>query len=137
MRRPLTLLAAGVLVAAPLPVGAHHSFSMYDPSKAVVLKGAVKSFNWTNPHAVILVTASPDGVGTPDVWTVELTSPGNLTRIGWTRTTLAPGDKVTVEISPLRSGQHGGGFRRITLPDGRVMRGTVNDLQDVPDPAAR
>ena len=133
MRRILPILATAFAACAGPLAWAHHSFSMYDTSKPVVLKGAVKAFNWSNPHAVILVTGSPDGAGAPDIWTVELTSPGNLTRLGWTRTTLTPGDKVVVEISPLRSGQHGGGFRRLTLADGRVMRGTVNDLSDGPD----
>jgi hypothetical protein len=51
------------------------------------------------------------------VWSVELTSPGNLTRLGWNRMVLKPGDRVAVDINPLRDGQHGGGFRKVTLLD--------------------
>ncbi|HEV8517524.1 MAG TPA: DUF6152 family protein, partial [Burkholderiales bacterium] len=50
-------------------------------------------------------------------WVVELTSPGNLVRSGWTRTIVKPGDKVTAEVHQLRDGTKGGGLRKITLVD--------------------
>jgi len=85
---------------------------MFDPSKARSLRGVVREFRWVNPHVSLFVLAdAPDG-GKPEVWAVELTSPGNLTRLGWNRRSLKPGDKVLVEINPLRNGQHGGGLPR-------------------------
>jgi hypothetical protein len=45
-----------------------------------------------------------------------------LTRSGWSRTSLKPGDHVTVEFNPLRDGSHGGGLTKITLKDtGQVL----------------
>ena len=131
MSRRLLIVAAIAACAAPLSAAAHHSFAMYDLSRLVTLKGAVKTFRWSNPHAIVEITGSVDG-GPVDTWTVEMTSPGNLVRLGWTRTTLVPGDKVTVRMAPLRNGQHGGGFRGITLADGRTMQGSVGDLEDAP-----
>jgi len=95
---------------------AHHSFAMFDPAKVVTLQGRVKEFRWVNPHVSLFV----DVAGPPaqaGVWSVELTSPGNLTRLGWNRMVLKPGDRVAVDINPLRDGQHGGGFRKVTLLD--------------------
>lgn len=114
---------AGALIAPPSAVYAHHSFSMFDATRIVTLKGVVKEFQWTNPHVVIWVYTDAES-GPPALWSVELTSPGNLTRQGWTRQQFKPGDKVEVDINPLRDGEHGGGFKKITdLATGKVLSG--------------
>ena len=125
-------LAAGALLlstALAAPALAHHSFAMFDFSRTVSLKGEVKEFQWTNPHVILWIVGSPGPGVAPDEWTVELTSPGNLTRMGWTKRTLNPGDKVEVDFSPLRDGKHGGGFRRVTLANGQVMTASLRDLE--------
>lgn len=116
MRSLIPAVAAAALLAAGA-AGAHHSFAMFDPNKVVVLDGAVKEFAWTNPHVNIRLMVKPTGGGDPQLWTIELTSPGNLTRAGWTRHSVSPGDKVSVTIAPLRDGTHGGGFKALTLID--------------------
>jgi hypothetical protein len=120
---PLTIGAAALLAA--FPVEAHHSFAMFDQQKVMTLNGTVKEFRWVNPHSAIFVKV--DGSDDPDkLWSVEMTSPSNLTRRGWTRDTLKPGDRISVEINPLRDGRHGGGFRSATLLDsGRVLGGNL------------
>ena len=58
------LAAAAALVTASLSVGAaaHHSFAMFDMGKEVTVKGKVKKFQWTNPHAYIqLVSKDASG----------------------------------------------------------------------------
>ncbi len=112
-RRPLALAAALAALAAGAPALAHHSFAMFDFSRTVTLKGVVKELQWTNPHVILWVETTP-GAG-QEVWSAELTSPGNLTRNGWSKRTLKPGDKVAVDISPLRDGGKGGGFRKAVL----------------------
>jgi hypothetical protein len=119
-------LATALAASAALLAGgasAHHSFAMFDPAKVVVLDGAVKEFSWTNPHVTIVMMVKPKAGGEPETWTVELTSPGNLTRAGWSRTTLKPGDQAEVTIHPLRSGQKGGGFLSLKTASGQVFRG--------------
>ena len=96
---------------------AHHSFAVYDPNKIQTLKGTVKIFQWTNPHTVIWIMVQPEGGGAPQEWTIETTSPGVLTRSGWTRKSLKPGDRVGVDFHPLRDGSHGGGLTSVTLLD--------------------
>ena len=114
---------ACALLAAPGVGQAHHSFAMFDATKVVTLKGVVKEFQWTNPHVVIWVYANGQGTP-PELWSVELTSPGNLTRQGWTRQQFKPGDNVSIEINPLRDGGHGGGFKQITnLVTGQILGG--------------
>jgi hypothetical protein len=117
--------AVPVLLLTGSAVLAHHSFAMFDPDKTMTLTGTVKEFRWVNPHSAIFVKV--DGSDDPDkLWAVEMTSPSNLTRRGWTRTTLKPGDRISVEINPLRDGKHGGGFRTATLLDsGRVLGGSL------------
>src|SRR5665213_747481 len=109
----LTLAYCGVAAA-------HHSFAMFDQSKNLPLKGTVHDFQWTNPHAFIDVDV-PNTTGGTDLWKVELNSPNNLKRQGWKSTLMAPGDKVTVVINPLRDGAKGGLFVAVTLADGKVM----------------
>jgi hypothetical protein len=116
------MLVFGICVAA-LPALAHHSFAVYDHSKTLTLKGTVKTFQWTNPHVVVWVMVQPEGGGEPQEWSMETTSPGVLTRSGWTRKSLNPGDRVSVEFSPLRDGSHGGGLSSVTLLDtGQVLK---------------
>jgi hypothetical protein len=73
-----------------------------------------------------LSTAPPDAQS-QDLWTIELpTSPGNLTRMGWDKHSLKPGDRVVVEINPLRNGKHGGSFKKATLIDsGQILIATA------------
>ena len=113
--RPLALIAACAVLVGAAPASAHHSFAMFDFDKTMTLKGVVKELQWTNPHVILWVETTPAPGGGPEVWSAELTSPGNLTRNGWTKRTLKPGDKVAVDISPLRDGGKGGGFRRAVL----------------------
>jgi hypothetical protein len=115
--KQVALLSGLAAAAASGPALAHHSFAVYDKTKVITLKGDVKAFQWTNPHCVIWFVVKPEGGGAPQEWGVETTSPGVLTRSGWTRNSLKPGDHVAVEFSPLRDGSHGGGLNSVTLLD--------------------
>jgi hypothetical protein len=111
------IILAVAAAASWAPAYAHHSFAVYDRSKVLTLKGNVKSFQWTNPHCVIWVLVQPEGGGEPQEWSFETTSPGVLTRGGWTRNSVKPGDRVAVEFYALRDGSHGGGLSAVTLVD--------------------
>jgi hypothetical protein len=105
------------LIGAASSAWAHHSFAMYEPTKTLTLKGTVKTFQWTNPHVVIWIVVQPEEGGAAQEWSIETTSPGVLTRGGWTRQSIKPGDRVSVTFSPLRDGSHGGGLNSVTLLD--------------------
>jgi hypothetical protein len=99
---------------------AHHSFAMFDMSKTLTLSGTVTNFEWTNPHSWIWIQV-PDGKGGSQLWGLEGQAPGELTRHGWTRHSINIGDKISVQIHPLKDGQLGGSFRVVTLADGTVL----------------
>jgi hypothetical protein len=117
----LKQMSMGIMLAAMAGAGppavAHHSFAMYEPTKTLTFKGTVKSFQWTNPHVVVWILVQPDGGGAVQEWSLETTSPGVLTRAGWTRQSLKAGDRVSVTFSPLRDGSRGGGLNSVTLLD--------------------
>jgi hypothetical protein len=114
------LFGAAVVVACGVSAFAHHSPAAFDRSKEVKLVGTVKEFRWQNPHTWIEVLV-PDEKGKDVLWGVELTSPTYLIRAGWKSNTIKPGDKVTVLVNPVRSGEPAGIFRSLTLADGRVL----------------
>lgn len=118
------LLASVLLGAAALPALAlaHHSFSMFDAQKEVVLKGKVKDFQWSNPHTWIQLDVA-DASGKVVEWSIEGGSPNLVGRQGWKRNTFKPGDEVVITVHPLRDGQPGGSFVRAVLPDGRKLGG--------------
>jgi hypothetical protein len=108
------------LTAVAVPVFAHHSFAMFDNQKDMKLEGTVKEFQWTNPHTWIqLMVTGPDGKVTE--WSIEGGSPNGLRRQGWRAEVIKPGDKVTVMIHPLKSGEAGGSLVNVKLPDGKML----------------
>jgi len=113
------------------PALAHHSAAGIDRSKSVTLVGTVRQFGWTNPHSWMEVDV-PGDAGTMVTWKVEMTSPAFLVRAGWKSTTVKPGDKVSVVVRPLRSGDPGGLFVSVTLPSGQVL----GERAVLPAPAA-
>jgi len=120
MRKLLLGCACVLLVASVAPVLAHHSPAAFDRTKEVKLVGTVKEFRWQNPHTWIEVIV-PDEKGKDVVWGVELMSPTYLIRAGWKSNIIKPGDKVTVVVNPVRSGEPSGIFKSLTLADGRVL----------------
>ena len=120
MKKLLLGCACVLLATSGAPVLAHHSPAAFDRSKEVKLVGTVKEFRWQNPHTWIEVLV-PDEKGKEVLWGVELTSPTYLIRAGWKSNIIKPGDKVTVVVNPVRSGEPSGIFRSLTLADGRVL----------------
>ena len=114
-------LALGALLTASvaLPVAAHHSYSMFDMNRTVVLNATVTQFRWQNPHAFIRVTVPANGQ--TEEWSIEMTSPNNLAQEGWTRTTLRQGDRVQLYVHPLRSGARGGAYAGVRKADGTTL----------------
>ena len=115
----VAIFLAAMLAGAGLLM-AHHSFSMFDTTKSVMLSGAVTTFEWTNPHGYIEIDV-PEAGGGVKHWSVEMGSPSILMQSGWKFKDLKAGDKVTVSVSPLRDGRPGGLLVQATLPDGRVL----------------
>jgi Family of unknown function (DUF6152) len=103
---------------------------MYDRVNLIVLDGTIKVMKWRNPHVTIDFVNDATAEQPSRTWTVEVSSPGVMTRSGWTKRSLNPGDRVKVQIAPLRDGMSGGLMRQITLLDsGQVLKWTFADSE--------
>jgi Family of unknown function (DUF6152) len=119
MRIRLAVIATALGLAAGA-AAAHHSFAVFNMQTEVSITGVVKEVQWTNPHIFIWVDVTGEN-GEVVTWGLEGMSPNFLARRGWTRTTLEPGDEVTVSLRPLVNGDPGGMFMSTTTPDGVVL----------------
>ncbi len=121
MRKMIGGLAVAIMALSAMPAAqAHHSFAMFDQGRKVVLKGKVQEFQWTNPHAFIELVVT-EASGKTAHWSLELNSPNNLKRQGWSRNSLKPGDEISVTFNPLRNGKQGGLFNSLVKADGKVL----------------
>jgi hypothetical protein len=121
VRGALFRAAAAVIGLAATGIAmAHHSFAMFDNEHQIKITGTVTKFDWVNPHIYIFLTGGEAGKEAK-AWTIEGASPGILNRIGWKFNVVKAGDKVTLIVAPLRSGDAGGLLKEITLADGRVL----------------
>ena len=112
-------VSVGALVVAT-HVNAHHSGVAYDRDREITVRGEVKEWRWSNPHAWLQMYVADDK-GEAVLWSIESTSPNILVRQGWKRTSLKPGDKVQVVLRPMRDGTPGGSMIRAILDDGTVL----------------
>ena len=125
----MAVLLAG-FAAIDGPSFAHHGNAAFDLGTPVVLKGAViTEFRWINPHPLIKADYKDDK-GTVQQWTMELGSTVSAQLIGWTRTTLLPGDVVTLYVWQSKTGEPVGRFNKVDLPDGTTMRDTQTGADD-------
>ena len=109
------------LLVAQAPVRAHHSFAAeFDAKKSVTLTGTVAGIKWTNPHAHVAVDVK-DQNGKVISWDFEMGSPNALMRRGWSRSSLKPGDVITVSGYLAKDGSHVANARSVTLGDGRKV----------------
>jgi hypothetical protein len=115
-----TFLALAASGAAP-PASAHHSGAMFDRTRVIEIRGVVKALAWTNPHASFKVEVPGSSGGEAQLWFIEMNGVSNLVQEGWKRTTIKPGDQVSVKVNPLRDGRFGGWYLSITLADGKTL----------------
>ncbi len=122
---PLVALAIATLSLAGA-AQAHHSAAMYDAANPIEISGTVKAVRWVNPHVQVDVAVDAANGAQARTWQLEASSPGVMTRAGWSKRTLNPGDKVTFLVHPHRSGEASGIFRRVTLPSGKTLVWLMN-----------
>jgi hypothetical protein len=126
-------IAAVCAIAAGISsVAAHHSTTMFDHSKTLTINGSVVELRWVNPHVTVSVNGTIKEGDAPDVWLMEMTSPGNLVRAGgWRRDAVKPGEKVEVVFSPLRDAEKkGGALKKLTvLATGEVFTANIREQE--------
>ena len=116
----MSLTACALWIGLAASALAHHSMNGFDRAKTITITGTVKQFKWANPHSWIELEVVNDK-GVAELWNVEMTAPGVLARNGWKSTMLKPGDKVTMGVHPMVSGEIGGQFVSVTFPNGLTM----------------
>jgi hypothetical protein len=120
-----TKLTAGVLLAGVLAVSspalAHHGNAAYDGSVTLLKDATVTRLSWQNPHTIVQFDVKDDN-GEPVHWAAELGSPSALALIGWTKTSVSPGDVITVYIHQAKTKSPVGRIEHIVLADGSILR---------------
>jgi hypothetical protein len=114
-------LAAAALLLGPSAVLAHHGAATFDTVGEITLKGTVTEWVWSNPHSILRIDVKGED-GTVKNWSVATANVADLSKRGWTRKTLNPGDVVTVLIQPAKSGAPVGMIRNVVLADGRKLQ---------------
>jgi hypothetical protein len=129
-RTLLSLAAAAVVLAAAIPVFAHHSFSAeFDSTKPVTLTGVVTKVEWQNPHTYFYVDVKDPQTGKVANWACEMGSPNGLVRQGWTRETLKVGTVVSVEGKRAKDGSNKANATNV-LVDGKKLGAASSEGQN-------
>lgn len=124
--RVMKMLGIACLMAATLvnAAQAHHSVSMFDTSKTVLIEGTVKDWNWTNPHSWLQLMVLSDGKQVEAGY--ELRSPNALLREGFAEDSFHLGDRVRVLAAPRRDGSVGGMLLCVRTAEGRWLGSDPN-----------
>ena len=125
----MVLVFAGI-AAIDSPSFAHHGNAAFEVGTPTVLKNAVVTeFVWINPHPLIKADYKNEK-GEVEHWIMEMGSTVSAQLIGWSRTTLAPGDVVTLYVWKAKTGANAGRFNKVDFSDGTTMRDTQTGGDD-------
>jgi Family of unknown function (DUF6152) len=111
--RVVALLTVGLLMISG-SLFAHHGNAAYDYEKTVTKSGVVTEWIWANPHCWLKFDATDDS-GNVEHWVIEASNPPDMAKQGWSKTTFKPGDKVVVDLMPVKNGGTVGRFRSVTV----------------------
>ncbi|MBS0581668.1 MAG: hypothetical protein JSS42_01040 [Proteobacteria bacterium] len=126
----LAVCATGLMIGPGGAAFAHHSTAAYDLDHPTTMAGTVKQVNWTNPHITFVVEKDAKEGEQPVTWVFEVSSPGVLTRSGWTKRSLQPGDHAVFLYKPLRDGTAGGYLTAATLQNGQKLSYSLTPVDE-------
>src|SRR5688572_26555878 len=113
------LLAAAMALFVALPLLSHHSHAMFDHTKQLTLNGTVTAFVFRNPHVFLYIDVKGENGETVNHW-IEMSNLTNMVTRGIGKSTFKAGDKVTVNMHPLKDGRPGGSYVTIVAADGKT-----------------
>jgi hypothetical protein len=120
MKASLATACVLALVAAAVPLSAHHSWPV-SYTQLVTVKGTVMGFDWENPHPMITLEVRTDD-GKVEKWLVGGPAINRMEANGWTKTTVKVGDVITGTGYQFSDGQKIIRLERVVLADGKEMR---------------
>jgi hypothetical protein len=109
--------AVALVVALGVTASAHHSAVQYDFGKSASITGVVTKFQAINPHMRLTLRVT-DEKGTREI-EVEGHSTNNMYRAGYRDGMIKVGDKITVNVAPLRNGVEGGYMVAAVMSNGQ------------------
>ena len=117
------VLTVGLLTMTSAPAWAHHGNAAYADDITEFKQATVTEFAWANPHALIKFDAK-DAKGNVVHMVVETAAPQALRLIGWEKTSVMPGDVITVRMYVVKNGNPAGRLQKIILADGTELHDT-------------
>jgi len=122
--KTVKVLAFAMVVVGYLATGrslfAHHGDAAYS-SEVMELKGAVVTgYSWMNPHSLIKVRGT-DAKGQTREWTLEMGSTPSMELLGFSRSTMKPGDVIDVWLYPTKNGTPVARMNKIRFADGTQL----------------
>ena len=102
---------------------AHHGNAAYADKFLELKQATVTKFMWSNPHSLLYFDVK-DEKGNVAHWVGETGSPSALALVGWSKTSVQPGDVIAVFIYPSKSGSPAGRLNKIVFADGTTLHDT-------------
>src|ERR1700679_3977359 len=102
---PLVMVLGLLAVCSPL--SAHHGNAAFSDKLTTLKEAMVTKFSWANPHSLIEFDAKDDK-GKVQHWVVETAAPQALILIGWSKSSLEPGDVISVYRYQAKTGNPAG-----------------------------
>lgn len=127
-------LGLPILILFSTPVLGHHSDAGLDMNSVVALEGTVVEFRWRNPHVYITIE-STDEQGDEVEWSLQAGAIPVMSRMGWTRDSIALGENISVEVHPARDGRSYGSLTSVTKQDGTEIPTSFDSITGEPDQA--
>lgn len=115
----------------------HHSDAGVDMESVVQFEATVTDYQWRNPHVYFNVLRTDEN-GEQVEWELQMPSTMTMTRMGWNRDTLSPGEQLTVFTHVAIDGRPYGILEYATRADGTVLAtsfdygsGTIDPVFDI------
>ncbi len=125
-RARISPLLLGLVGTATL---AHHSISAhFDLEARTVVEGVVTEFSFRNPHTLIYLEVPTGGEGATETWVLQWQNTAVMTRRGYGRDTVQPGDRVIAGGNPARDGSNWLRLLRLQRPaDGFEYQASIEE----------
>jgi len=109
------------LLTTATPGFTHHADVAYQRTSIELKNATIVKVAWINPHGIVTCDVKDDA-GKVSRWVLEMGSPSAMTRVGWDRNSLSPGDVVKIDVNPAKNGTRFGRLLRATKSDGKLLK---------------